>query len=195
MKITVTDKNGVVYQLVPKDRLALNVKHPDCHRAADAFWAYWNENGETHKRGYYESTWGAINCALRTVGVVEHDYMLAVAPEPELPEGLEPVALCRGFYGIEWEPNYSRRLEDGTILVLQSAALSALAKKDAEIAKHEEESGRVIAWQLKTIERQAELIEKFQEALLLYSNPNVAGQPEEAKGALAAIKEHFGDKE
>lgn len=50
--------------------IALNVRHKDCHKAADAFWAYWNENGETHKHGYYESTWGAINRALRTVGVV-----------------------------------------------------------------------------------------------------------------------------
>ena len=42
--------------------------------AADAFWKYWRENGETHKHGYYESTWGAINAALRTSGVVMHDY-------------------------------------------------------------------------------------------------------------------------
>lgn len=64
---------------IPKDRLALNVQHRDCHKAADAFWAYWNENGETHKRGYYESTWGAINQALRTVGVVEHEHMRLTA--------------------------------------------------------------------------------------------------------------------
>lgn len=36
------------------------------HEAADAFWAYWKENGETGKHGYYESTWGAINAALNT---------------------------------------------------------------------------------------------------------------------------------
>lgn len=34
------------------------------HEAADAFWKYWKENGETHRHGYYESTWGAINAAL-----------------------------------------------------------------------------------------------------------------------------------
>jgi hypothetical protein len=34
------------------------------HEAADAFWKYWRENGDTHKHGYYESTWGAINAAL-----------------------------------------------------------------------------------------------------------------------------------
>lgn len=34
------------------------------HEAADAFWKYWRENGDMHKHGYYESTWGAINAAL-----------------------------------------------------------------------------------------------------------------------------------
>jgi len=34
------------------------------HEAANAFWKYWEENGVTHKHGYYESTWGAINRAL-----------------------------------------------------------------------------------------------------------------------------------
>ena len=38
---------------------------PPTHEAADAFWAYWRENGETHKHGYYESTWGAIDAALK----------------------------------------------------------------------------------------------------------------------------------
>ncbi len=47
----------------------LNVQHPDCHKAADAFWKYWKENGVPHKHGYYESTWGAINAALKLVGV------------------------------------------------------------------------------------------------------------------------------
>ena len=42
--------------------------------AANAFWDYWKANGETHKHGYYESTWGAINNALRVSGVVMHDY-------------------------------------------------------------------------------------------------------------------------
>jgi hypothetical protein len=59
--------------------LALNVRHPDCHKAADAFWTYWTTNGETHKRGHYESTWGAINRAIRLVGVVPHDYGAAPA--------------------------------------------------------------------------------------------------------------------
>jgi len=42
--------------------------------AADAFWRYWKANGETHKHGYYESTWGAINAALRVAGVCKHIY-------------------------------------------------------------------------------------------------------------------------
>lgn len=39
------------------------------HEAADAFWKYWRENGETHKHGFYEATWGAINAALAVAGV------------------------------------------------------------------------------------------------------------------------------
>jgi len=35
------------------------------HETADAFWRYWNKYGETHKHGYYEATWGAINAALQ----------------------------------------------------------------------------------------------------------------------------------
>ncbi len=54
--------------------IALNVQHPRAHEAADAFWQYWRENGDTHKHGYYESTWGAINRALRLVGIVPHDW-------------------------------------------------------------------------------------------------------------------------
>ncbi len=34
------------------------------HAVADAFWNYWRANGETHRHGYYESTWGSINRAL-----------------------------------------------------------------------------------------------------------------------------------
>jgi hypothetical protein len=55
------------------------------HKVADAFWKYWRENGETHKHGYYESTWGAIRAALRTA--------LATQPENErLREAAEPFA-------------------------------------------------------------------------------------------------------
>ena len=50
-------------------KATINISHPRAHEAADAFWNYWRENGETHKHGYYESTWGAINAALATAGV------------------------------------------------------------------------------------------------------------------------------
>lgn len=36
-----------------------------------AFWKAWEENGETDRHGYYESTWIAINAALNTSGVVK----------------------------------------------------------------------------------------------------------------------------
>jgi hypothetical protein len=70
--------------------LALNTMHQDCHKAADAFWKHWNKYGETHRRGYYESTWGAINCALRMIGVREHHYgqMYGGEPTAALPAAL-----------------------------------------------------------------------------------------------------------
>lgn len=37
---------------------------PRTHAAADAFWRVWRQNGETHKHGYYESTWMAVDAAL-----------------------------------------------------------------------------------------------------------------------------------
>ena len=40
------------------------------HEAADAFWEYWQENGETCKHGYYESTWNAINRAIHVAGLM-----------------------------------------------------------------------------------------------------------------------------
>lgn len=44
------------------------------HEAVDAFWKSWEENGETHKHGYYESTWMAINAALQaSEGIVFMD--------------------------------------------------------------------------------------------------------------------------
>ena len=61
---------------------------------------------------------------------------LSVAPDPELPEGLEPVAW---FIGETHYVHASRTCKDAEIygwkpLVLQSAALKALAEKDKEIA-------------------------------------------------------------
>lgn len=58
----------------PRFEVALNLKHPRAHEAAQAFWDYWKANGETHRHGFYESTWGAINRALRLVGVVDHKW-------------------------------------------------------------------------------------------------------------------------
>ncbi len=52
--------------------IRLNISEPgdSCHEAADEFWRVWNEVGEPHKHGYYESTWMAINAALAKVGVI-----------------------------------------------------------------------------------------------------------------------------
>lgn len=75
--------------------LALNVRHANCHKAADAFWQYWKANGETHKHGYYESTWGAINQAVKMVGVSVWTYggrvPLVVEQDESLPDGIAAV--------------------------------------------------------------------------------------------------------
>jgi hypothetical protein len=39
------------------------------HEGADAFWNAWKEFGETHKHGYYESTWIGINRAIKESGI------------------------------------------------------------------------------------------------------------------------------
>ena len=44
---------------------------PLSHEACDAFWEYWRDNGETHKHGYYESTWGAINAYFKKAAITE----------------------------------------------------------------------------------------------------------------------------
>jgi hypothetical protein len=48
-----------------EDWVAINPRH----EAADAFWECWKKNGETHKHGYYESTWMAINAAILAGGL------------------------------------------------------------------------------------------------------------------------------
>lgn len=39
------------------------------HEAANAFWHHWNNHGRKSIDGYYESTWGAINAALKVGGL------------------------------------------------------------------------------------------------------------------------------
>jgi hypothetical protein len=43
------------------------------HEGADAFWKAWKEFGETHKHGYYESTWTSINQAISASGLYVWD--------------------------------------------------------------------------------------------------------------------------
>jgi hypothetical protein len=93
--------------LMEGKEVALNTRHPDCHKAAHAFWQYWMENGVPHKHGYYESTWGAINQALRYVGVVPHRYSkprIEVTASPYLSD-------C-----IEATPGYCHACQDSRIM-------------------------------------------------------------------------------
>lgn len=62
------DEQHVTVQLIPPFVRPAYRIFPS-HEAADAFWKYWNENGETHKHGFYEATWGAINAAIAVAGV------------------------------------------------------------------------------------------------------------------------------
>jgi hypothetical protein len=106
-----------------------HVRCPTTHEAADAFWQHWRENGETHKHGYYESTWGAINRAIRMVGVVEHDYWpdhaeAYPAPVSPSPSGDSAIprrwSLARDGFGVE-------RNDDSGEYVLYSDVASASA--------------------------------------------------------------------
>ena len=38
------------------------------HEAVDAFWRKWQEIGEPHKHGVYESTWMAFKAAMEAGG-------------------------------------------------------------------------------------------------------------------------------
>jgi hypothetical protein len=49
---------------VALERIAM-LECPRTNEAADAFWRVWRENEETHKHGYYESTWMAVDAALQ----------------------------------------------------------------------------------------------------------------------------------
>ncbi|PHS09369.1 MAG: hypothetical protein COA78_11960 [Blastopirellula sp.] len=57
------------------DRESLVSDFPMSHEACDAFWKYWEENGETHKHGHYESTWGAINAYLEKAKTTENQRL------------------------------------------------------------------------------------------------------------------------
>jgi len=55
---------------------SLSNNFPLSHEACDAFWQYWEENGETHKHGYYESTWGAIKAYLERAETTKDQRVL-----------------------------------------------------------------------------------------------------------------------
>ena len=108
----ITDKHGQQWQLVPLDPT------------------------ESIERAYYwqQEKSGFLNC------YPVYKAMLSAAPEPDLPEGLEPVAwLTRDSQDGLWHASAFNKDATDRPLVLQSAALAELAKKDAEIAKLKDE--------------------------------------------------------
>ena len=46
------------------------------HHVAKAFWDTWEENGETHKHGFYESTWMALRAAMDASGITAENESL-----------------------------------------------------------------------------------------------------------------------
>jgi hypothetical protein len=112
----ITDKHGQQWQLVP-------VK----------------STKEMYDKAISDDLWYEINPPPH----IAYELMLAAAPEPELPEGLEPVAWTKqhaGFTLLEGSP-----LIGGAALVLQSTALTALAEKDAEISLLAEQNAKMRA--------------------------------------------------
>lgn len=102
-----TDKHGQQWQLVPIDPT------------------------ESIERAYY---WEQQKAGTRNCYPV-YQAMLAAAPEPELSEGLDPIGYISAGGDVSRSKKYFDEL--GFVsepLVLQSAALAALAEKDAEIS-------------------------------------------------------------
>lgn len=62
------------------------------YAAVDAFWDHWRKNGETHKHGFYESTWGAINAALSVAGVrYANKNESAISERKDLAADIKPI--------------------------------------------------------------------------------------------------------
>lgn len=97
------------------------------HEAVDAFWRYWRENGEAHKHGYYESTWGAINAALRVAGTVPHvAEAKQLAADARLEEAQQTIAALKA--GCEqWQigaQEAQRKADEARVVFAEIAASS-----------------------------------------------------------------------
>lgn len=107
----ITDKHGQQWQLVPLDPTE-SIERAYC----------WQQE----KSGF-------LNC------YPVYKAMLSAAPEPDLPEGLEPVAWLSAGGDVSRSKKYFDEMGfESAPLVLQSAALAMLAEKDQEIAKAEQ---------------------------------------------------------
>ena len=104
----ITDKHGQQWQLVPLDPTE-SIERAYC----------WQQE----KSGF-------LNC------YPVYKAMLSAAPEPKLPEGLEPVAWMSTGGDVSRSKKYFNEMGfESEPLVLQSAALAMLAEKDAEIER------------------------------------------------------------
>lgn len=165
----ITDKNGVVYQLVPVEPTQEQKAEGQAvidYLANDGIERYWHDiYGEGYKA------------------------MLSAAPDPELPEWLEPVAFVEtdedGYF-------YFSDKTNGLPLASLPAAAAALANKAAEIAALKLSAStdtETILQSFEKIERQAALIEKCRQKLFSASICHPNGVLNLVEEAIAAIEE------
>ncbi len=162
------------------------------HEGADAFWKYWRENGETHRHGYFESTWGAINAALRVSGVTMHIYadasgdpinphVVSATPEPQpdfeaMQATINKQQLARRYEHVAPKRLYAeaKRAEERgnhSEAYFMRQAADALDEQAAEIAAYErldEEGYASLAVDLAAAEQRI--------ADLEYANSDTAGE-------------------
>jgi hypothetical protein len=96
------------------------------HKAATEFWRVWNEVGEPHKHGLYESTWMGFRAALECNGKIE---LAAISENKHL---LEKLAM--------WQERAWKAENEVTELTQTNVKLVAeWAKSEAKLAAVEEE--------------------------------------------------------
>lgn len=130
-------------QIPASEEARINVRHPKAHEACDAFWKYWQENGVPHEHGYYESTWGAINVALKICGVTQP------AGESKVREAL--AGLLSATMEMDYAPDRFKKAEAGVRLIaarnVARAALSTPPPAATSAEGHKPHCDKLLAGQ------------------------------------------------
>ena len=75
--------------------------HNPQHESVDAFWKKWEEVGEPHKHGVYESTWMAFNSAVEALEVKDECDHEWVSADNQVIKGAEICTKCFTLRAIE----------------------------------------------------------------------------------------------